>query len=173
MIGRVCGLFAFLLLAGCGGGGSGGGSAGGAGVPASVPVPATLTNTAAIVVDGGPAILSMGSGAYITSNVAFVSVTLCAPGTTTCQTVDHVQVDTGSVGLRIFQSVLTPALQAALPHQTDANAAPVGECYQFVDGYAFGSVRQADFKIGGEAVADMPVQLIADADVFATSAPGW
>ena len=95
-----------------------------------------------------------------------MSVTLCAPGTSTCQTIDHVQVDTGSVGLRVVQSVLTPALLAALPHENDASGNQLGECYQYVDGYAFGSVRQADFQIGGESVSAMPFQVINDTGAF-------
>ena len=39
-------------------------------------------------------------------NILYVNVTICAPGSTTnCQTIDHVQVDTGSQGLRILSSV--------------------------------------------------------------------
>jgi hypothetical protein len=148
------------LLAACGGGG-GGSSA------ASTP-PAQLTNFATLTVDAGPAILNTGPNAYTQDNVAYVSVTLCAPGSTTnCQTIDHVQVDTGSVGLRIFQSVLNTSLLAALPSQTDTSGNPVGECYGYVDGYVFGSVRSADFSLGGESVAGMPFQVVADGGQFA------
>jgi len=112
--------------------------------------------------------LNTGPNAYTQDDVAYVSVTLCAPGSTTnCQTIDHVQVDTGSVGLRIFQSVLNTSLLAALPNQTDSSANPVGECYGYVDGYVFGSVRSADFSVGGESVSNMPFQLMADTGQFA------
>ncbi len=50
----------------------------------------------------------------------------------------------------------------------DASANPVGECFGFVDSYAFGSVRSADFQVGGETVANMPLQVIADTGVFST-----
>ena len=56
--------------------------------------------------DAGPPVLATGPNGFISDNIAFVSVTLCAPGGTNCQTIDHVQVDTGSVGLRIQASVL-------------------------------------------------------------------
>ncbi len=163
---RIC-ILALLLpiVAACGGHG-GGGSAGVSATPAPV-VTAALSNFAALTVDAGPPVLNTGSNAYISDNVAFVSVTLCAPKTTQCQTIDHVQVDTGSVGLRIVQSVLDPTLLAALPHENDAGAHQLGECYQYVDGYAFGSVRQADFKIGGETVSAMPLQIIGDTGAFA------
>jgi hypothetical protein len=168
MIRKLCLGVLLVLLAGCGGGHSGGGGSSSTTTATPPPAPA-LTNFAALTVDNGPAVLQTGPNGYISANVAYVSVTLCAPGSTTnCQTIDHVQVDTGSVGLRIPQSVLTPALLAAMPAQTDTSSNPVGECYGFVDGYAFGSVRQADFQIGGEAVADMPLQVIGDTGVYTT-----
>ena len=117
--------------------------------------------------DAGPASLATGPNGYISDNLAFVSVTLCAPGTNTCQTIDHVEVDTGSVGLRIAAGALSSAMLSALPHQSDGNSQPLGECFQFVDGYAFGSVRQANFQIGGETVAAMPFQVIGDSGAYA------
>ena len=167
MFKTLCALAAGLLLAGCGGGG--GGSSSGT-TTTTTPTPIALTNFVSAVVDAGPAALSTGPNAYASSNVAYVSVTLCAPGSTTnCQTIDHVQVDTGSIGLRIFQSVLTPSLLSALPLQMDASANPVGECYQYVDGYVFGSVRSADFAIGGEQVAGMPFQVLSDTGQFSNA----
>ncbi len=161
MIGRLCAFAALLLLTACGGGGGGGGGGG-----TSTPPP-PLTNFTTLTVDQGPSILNTGPNAYIDDNSAFVSVTICAPGSTSnCQTVDHVLVDTGSIGLRIFSSVLNPSLLGALTTQSDPSANPVGECYAFVDGYIFGSVKQADFSIGGESVANMPLQVIADSGVF-------
>jgi len=161
-----------LLLTACGGGG--GGSSGstastsstGSGTTTTTP---TLTNFATLTVDGGPTALTTDPNGYIDDNIAFVSVTICAPGSTTnCQTIDHVQVDTGSTGLRILASVITPSILAAMPTETDAYSNPVGECYGYVDGYAFGSVRQADFQVGGETVSNMPFQAIGDTGVFST-----
>src|SRR3569832_1654003 len=40
-------------------------------------------------------------------NQPCVSVTVCLPTTTQCQTISDILLDTGSVGLRIFRSVLT------------------------------------------------------------------
>ncbi len=160
---RCCALFALLALAACGGGG--GGSGEGA-KPAKV-----LDNFTTVTIDTGPAALSQGSDGYIADNIPYVSVTLCVPGTSTCQTIDHVTVDTGSVGLRIVRSALNAAMRDAFPQQQDASGNPVGECYGYVDGYAFGSVRSADFKIGGEAVADMPFHLVGDTGRFAAIPP--
>jgi len=51
-------------------------------------------------------------------NTAYVTVTLCAPGGTTCQTIDHVSVDTGSYGFRVIASVLNSSLAQALAPDT-------------------------------------------------------
>jgi hypothetical protein len=169
MIRALLALGMALLLVACGGGsgpgpisggtGGSGGSGGGTGGGGSGGL---ASNAVAVTVDGGPV-----SG-VIQQNVLYVSVTLCAPGTTTCQTIDHVIVDTGSVGLRIFGSVLNASLLSALPHQADTSGNPVGECYAYVDGYVFGSVRAADFTISGESVSSMPLQILADSGVYST-----
>lgn len=93
-------------------------------------------------------------------NLAYVSVTICQPGTTICQTVDDVQVDTGSVGLRILQSAI-PAL--VLPSLTDSTTNNVvNNCITFADtSYLWGPVQQADIKIGGEAAASTYIQTVS------------
>src|SRR5580658_8491677 len=118
MVRTLCALAVCVLLSACGGGGGGGGSSATVTSPITPPVtppPAAAANVATITVDAGPAALNTGPNAFISDNTAFVSVTLCAPGTTNCQTIDHVLLDTGSVGLRIFQSVLSASLLSALP----------------------------------------------------------
>lgn len=170
MIRKLCLGALLLLLTACGGGGGGSTTASTTTTPTTPPVVTPpLTNFTTLTVDTGPAALQIGPNGYTSDNIAFVSITLCAPGSVTnCQTIDHIQVDTGSVGLRILQSVLTPALLAAMPAQTDPTANPVGECYGFVDGYVFGSVRAADFQVGGEKVGGMPLQVIGDTGVYTT-----
>jgi len=162
MIRKLCALGALLLLSACGGGGGGGG-----GSASSTPA-APLTNFATITVDNGPAALSVGPNGYTSDDAAFVSVTICAPGTSNCQTIDHVLVDTGSVGLRLLDSVVNSSVLSALPNETDSQSNPVGECYEYVDGYVMGSVRQADFQVGGESVSNMPLQIIGDTGAFST-----
>jgi hypothetical protein len=168
---RVFALALVLVgLAGCGGGHGGSGTAATTAPTAPTPpVAPALTNFVSVVVDDGPTSVTTGPNAYIQYNVPFVSVTICVPGTSNCQTIDHVQVDTGSEGLRLLRSVVSPSLLAALPTETDTPGNPVGECYQYVEGYGFGSVRQGDFTIGGETVADMPFQLIGDTGQFANA----
>jgi hypothetical protein len=164
----LCALAAALILVGCGGGGGGGGGSSSTSGGGSM-TPAPLTNFVGVTLDGGPTSLTSGPNGVVESNVAYVSVTLCAPGSTTnCQVIDHVQVDTGSIGLRIFASVISPTLLSALPGETDTLSNPVAECYQYVDGYVFGSVRTTDFTIGGETVAGMPFQVLSDSGRYAT-----
>ena len=135
-------LFALVLLSACGGGGGGSGSS-------SSP---TVNNTLPITVDGGPDQIA---------DLAFASVTICAPGSSTnCQTIDHIQVDTGSSGLRIISSLVSPSL--GLPQQSDGSGNPLAACAQFVDGFSWGSVKIADIRVAGEQASSVPIQLIGD-----------
>jgi len=169
---RLFGLCLASALAACGGGG--GGSTPTA-APISTPTPTptsspTVVNFTTVTLDVGPAALNTGPDAYTAFNEPYVSITICAPGSASnCQTIDHIILDTGSVGLRIVKPVINASLMAALPTQSDATGNPVGECYKYVNSYAFGSVRQADFSIAGETVANMPFQAIGDTGVFATA----
>ena len=110
-------------------------------------------NVALVFIDNGPA------GANNIINVPFVSVTLCRPGTSTCQTIDHLLVDTGSYGLRIIApGVLDPAL--ALPAITGGAGNPAGECAQFFSEFLWGSVHRADVKIAGKTAPSLPNSLL-------------
>jgi len=109
-----------------------------------------------VIVDQGPSNNSV--------NTLFTSVTVCAPGSTTnCQTIDHIQVDTGSYGLRVLAPVLTTAMRSALAVETLTGGNTVAECTQFVDGFAWGPIVTADVQIGGETAKAIPVQSIGDA----------
>jgi hypothetical protein len=141
-----------LAATGCGGGSSS--SSGGGGNPPSGPV----QNTQAINVNAGP------TGNYV--NGGFTSVTVCVPGTTMCQNVSGVLVDTGSSGLRILANALGGL---ALPQQNDANGNPVAECNQFQDGFTWGPVQMADIKLAGEQASSVPMQVIGT-NVFAVPA---
>ena len=138
------GLCAALCLSAiaCGGGSSAGGGGG---------TPPPTNNTASVIIDEGPSNASI--------NTLFTSVTICVPGSTSsCQTIDHIQVDTGSYGLRI----LAPVLTLTLPIVTLANGNSLAECTQFVDGYSWGPVVTADIQIAGETAHSLPVQVIGD-----------
>jgi hypothetical protein len=142
------GLSAVLCLSAIACGGGGGGSAGGGGPP---PPPPPTNNTTSVIVDSGPSNASV--------NTLFTSVTICMPGSTTsCQTIDHIQVDTGSYGLRI----LAPVLTLTLPIEKLANGNSLAECTQFVDGFSWGPIVTADFQIAGETAHSLPMQVIGD-----------
>lgn len=97
-------------------------------------------------------------------NILYTTVVLCAPGSTTnCQIIDHVQVDTGSYGLRIISQALQPSLAAALPVVTESvSGQALTECTQFADGYSWGPVRSADVQIAGEQASGIEIQVIGD-----------
>ena len=146
--GRLAILLPCLALTACGGGGGGGG--GGSTNPQS-----NAANQIPVVVDAGPP----GANAI---NALYASATICAPGTSNCQTIDHLLVDTGASGVRILASAMQQGVLAALPQATNGSAQPVAECMQFVSGYTWGSVRAADIKLGGETAAGAMIQVIPD-----------
>jgi hypothetical protein len=112
-----------------------------------------------IIVDAGPL-----PNTYPTANVPFVSVTICTPGGSNCQIIDHIIVDTGSSGLRIMSSALSPSL--ALTQQMASSTQTLDECLQFADGYTWGSVKTADIKLGGEsAIRSLAIQVIGDPNI--------
>lgn len=117
---------------------------------------ASTNNIAAITVDSG------ADPSNSTSvDVPFVSVTICAPGNPNlCQTIDHVLVDTGSYGLRLIYSTLTPQMAAALSAQSNGNT--LNECTNFIDGYTWGPVRQVNLSIAGESASNLNTQIIGD-----------
>jgi hypothetical protein len=144
----VSGMLLCMLAISCGG--SGGADVGGSGTGGGT---TTLSgsNVVTAVIDAGPANNSV--------NTLFVSVKVCVPGSTTnCQTIDHVEVDTASYGLRILSSVLT----VSLPVQTVSGGGSLVECTNFVQGYSWGPVALASVQIGGESAASIPVQVIGD-----------
>ncbi len=132
-----------LLQAACGGGGGG--------------------NTAAPPVAGGPTnlqALTVGSGPVNGVNMLYTSVVLCTPGDdASCRTIDHVLVDTGSVGLRLLASVVPASLKLT---QLKTGAAALVECTQFADGFSWGPVKAADVRLGGETLRSAAIQIIGD-----------
>jgi hypothetical protein len=153
----------FLLLyvvfaAGCGSGGgsstpstnTGGGNSGGSGSSG------TTSNILAITVN---------DPSY--PNKPTVSVTVCAPGTSNCQTINNILLDTGDYGLRIFEK--TP-LTVSLPKVT-AGSGSLAECITYYDGSGdWGPVETADVVLGGETASNVPIQVI-DATYFASAIP--
>lgn len=125
------------------------GSKGKTSVAGKNPIAAPADNVVPIHVDVG--IPEIG---YI--NGLFVTVTLCVPGTEQCQDVEHVVLDTGSTGLRVMGSALT--LQ--LPTLKNDKGVSLAECGQFIGGYTWGPMANADFKMGAKQVSGLPVHVI-------------
>ena len=134
------------------------------GITASSSVTVNVNNTAPLAVDGGPTVNGVSIG-Y--PNGAYATVTVCTPGTTTCQTIDHVLVDTGSVGFRVLSSALG---SVSLPGQNASDGNSLAECYVRPDGYAWGPVSLAQVQVAGEIAASIPVQVIAPTG-FSTAPP--
>src|SRR5690348_16243322 len=110
-----------LCVVGCGGsGGSGGGA-----VTIGGTTP-TAANVAPLIVDNGPPTVASSTTPAV--NTLYTTVTICTPGTNTCETIDHIQVDTGSVGLRIIGS----QVNISLPLEQGPNGESIAECTKFV-----------------------------------------
>jgi hypothetical protein len=133
-------------------GGSGSSGSGSSSTPNLQPIASTASNTVPITV---------GPGAQNFVNIPNVSVTVCAPGTSTCQTINNIQVDTGSYGLRLASDAATQIL-GSLPVNTSTSNGQLAECTQFADGFTWGTVRTADVKIGGEIASAIPIQVVGD-----------
>jgi len=142
---RVTVFLGILALAGCGGSSSDNGKGGDNTIASSAP------NVQTVTVSPGPPGVNYVNG-------LFTTVTICVPGTTSCQNIDNVLVDTGSIGLRLLSSNVS----IALPAENNADNAPIAECNQFADGYTWGPVRLADVKLASEQANSVPIQIIGD-----------
>ena len=113
-------------------------------------------------VTSGPNVLTLQFGGtgicgkYGTVNQPCTSVTLCVPGTTTCQVISDILVDTGSTGLRVFASAVT----LSLPAVTDASSNPLAECAQFGTGTDWGPLVKASVVLASETAVTTSIQLI-------------
>lgn len=91
-------------------------------------------------------------------NKPCVSVKVCEPGTSNCVTINDLLVDTGSIGLRVFKSVLG---SIALNQVTTGTSQNLAECVQYGDGSKqWGPVQTADLYLGGEPKVSIPIQVI-------------
>jgi hypothetical protein len=155
----------FLILGAtiaCCSGGSGGG-------PTGLTCSSNATSTPSGSGGGGGANVlnvSISNGAPCSAdtypNKPCVQITLCYPGTTTCQTIDNILLDTGSFGLRIFGSLITLGLNTTVSC-TDGGV--LAECLQYGDGSSdWGPIAYADVRMGdsagGEPAITVPIQVI-------------
>lgn len=132
-----------LAMAACGSSSSGGGT-----------TPPPVANTVTITAGPGP------STTNPSMNTAYVSVTICAPGSSSqCVTVPYVMLDTGSSGLRVLSS----ALGSLSLNSLTSGGATLAGCMQYVDlSYNWGPLALADVKMAGEVASSLPIQIIAD-----------
>jgi hypothetical protein len=182
-------LFLVTLLAACGDGGDSITNTAGAGAtsarfttgsststntracrrnPAScAPAPAssassTSASTQPIPPNGTNAVpITVNAGAANYANIPNVSVTVCKPGTSTCQTINNIQLDTGSYGLRLIAGAAQQIL-GNLPVSVPEGGGQFAECAHFASGFTWGTVRLADVKMGSEVASSIPVQIIGD-----------
>ncbi|MEJ2683851.1 MAG: DUF3443 domain-containing protein [Candidatus Sulfobium sp.] len=132
-----------VLAAGCGGGSGGGSSSGTSGS-------SNADNIVSITVNGS---LCSG-GSY--PNKPCVSLKVCAPGASSCQTVNDILLDTGSYGLRIFKQALNVSLE-----QVTGGSGSLAECIQYADGSSdWGPVQTAGVILGNEPAVQVPIQVI-------------
>jgi hypothetical protein len=158
--GRILLLFlTFQMFIGCGGGGgSGGGNSGGppagSGLPSGVGTLPLITGNNVVPITVNGALCS--NSAFV--NKACVSVTICTPGTSTCQVINDIILDTASFGLRIFKQALSPALTLT---QVTVPSGAVAECIQFGGGSSdWGPVQVAGVVMGNEPAVQVPIQVI-------------
>ena len=155
-----------ILLTACGGGGnssethiSGAGlNALGRSGPVVLPYAFTQgVNNMQVVVDSGLDAFSLQN-----ANILYATVTVCEHlNTSHCVSVDHVQVDTGSVGLRLLSSALHGL---NLPDTlTQAGTERTYECYPFVIGGLWGRSVLANVGLGPLSTSPIPIQVIDDA----------
>jgi len=141
--------FVIFLLAACGSGKSDS-SPSGTGVSITV----TGDNALPLTVNG-----SLCSNPYL--NEPCVSVTVCSPGTTTCQTIKDILLDTGDIGLRVFKTVFKPALLSSFTQVKATNGDPIADCVPYGDGSVnWGPVEMADVVLAKESPVTVPIQVI-------------
>jgi Protein of unknown function (DUF3443) len=131
-------------------------SGGGGQTPVGIPGGGGGTsNMLAIAVDGGPTATQPNGTIY--ENGLFASVTICAPGSSTnCVTVDHMLVDTGSVGVRVID---TEVASLNLPQ-----IGGLFDCVEFGDGsFVWGPVVSANVTLAQETASNIPIHIISGA----------
>ena len=139
----LLGVMCVLVLSSCGNSSSS--------TTATTPTPAA-NNSVAVTANFGP---EGQSGGFV--NGIFTTVTVCQHGTQTCATIQNVEIDTGSIGLRILSSALGSVALTAI----SVGGNPLEECTQFGDtSYTWGPMQLADVEIAGEKASDIPVQLL-------------
>jgi len=110
--------------------------------------------------------VNLGPGDFYGPNGLFTDVMICVPGTSSCQDIPNVLVDTGSYGLRLLSSQVA----LTLPETTDSTGNVLQECLSFADGsYTWGPVETADIQMAGEKASAVPIQVISASEAVGPS----
>jgi hypothetical protein len=154
----------FLFACGGGGGDSTTTTISGNGLNTLGQSPAVTTravqtdNNLLVSVEDGPRGFQLAPNA----NILYATVKVCHPASGACVDIDHVQVDTGSVGLRVLASKvkslnLPPNEISPIP-----NVMNTYECYPFVIGGLWGANAKAVVGLGLQKTGQVAIQLIED-----------
>ena len=100
-----------------------------------------------------------GSSTCGYANAPCVSVTICSPtSATTCTTIPNILLDSGSVGLRLFSSLIPSNLNLTM---TTVAGKTIAECIEYGDARAnWGAVASATVQLAAGVSATVPIQLI-------------
>lgn len=162
-----------LVLGACGGGGDStvttirGNGINSLGQSPAVSLQAVQTdNNLLVSVEDGPRGFQLAPNA----NILYATVSVCSPLDGQCVSIDHVQVDTGSVGLRVLaskvKSLNLPPVEVASSPSLNA-----WECFPFVIGGLWGANAKATVGLGRQSTGIVAVQLIEDSVNPALPAP--
>ena len=148
-------------LASTGGPGSGNQSSTNSGDQPLVPNPTVggAANAIPITANGDGTICGPTTANY--NNQECVTLTICVPGTSTCQQLTNVLLDTGSTGLRVLKSALNSNMNLE-PVVSVFGGGTLAECEGYLSGESdWGPVALADIQLGTEPFAkSVPIQLI-------------
>lgn len=122
-----------------------------------------ISNSPEILLPNNLMRVSVDSGLSGNSiNQMFTTVIICSIEIDSqCQTIDHIIIDTGSTGLRLLSSAISPNIK--LTSQVDIENLPLFNCVQFLDGsYAWGPVKISNVFFGEKKAINVPLQVIGD-----------
>jgi hypothetical protein len=169
--------FSFCLvvsLLACGGGGdSSTTTVTGSGINSLGQSPAVSTNAVQtdnnmlVSVSDGPRGFQLAPNA----NILYATVKVCHPTSGQCVDIDHVQVDTGSVGLRVLASKVQSLGLSPVEVDSGPPALNAWECFPFVIGGLWGANATATVGLGRQMTAPLAIQLIEDNPSAALQAP--
>jgi hypothetical protein len=144
----------FATFSGCGGGNN---TNSAPDCPQSTSANNPVVSTASNVVP-----VTVSPGSYIApGNQPMVSATICVPGTSTCQTINNLLLDTGSYGLRIFRSLITIALPQVTNPDLLHPSNILAECVGYLTGSQWGPLAVADVILGqgsGQKASSVNIQ---------------